>query len=330
MIEFSHLQKTIAQATVVDIELLRVEKGQVVAVVGATSQVKTVLGQMLCGRVPPTAGTIRLAGLDPATQWEQLSRWVGLLPPENSLYPRLTARQNLTFYADLYGVSRGRADELLHQVGLMDRANERVEHLTPSMARRLALGRTLLHQPEMLILIEPFAECDATSVALLSRLIKEQSAAAAVLIIASDKSGLTPLEPTFYRLEQGKFRREDITPAAIPESQLPFKIPARLDGKVALVNAGDILYAATDESKTTLYTKTGPIPTHLTMSEVEQRLARQGFFRAHRTHLVNLQHIKEVVTYTRNSYTIILDDAAATEIPLSKTAARDLRELLGY
>ncbi|MCL4868835.1 MAG: LytTR family transcriptional regulator DNA-binding domain-containing protein [Anaerolineae bacterium] len=328
MIELIHLQKTIAQATVVDIELLRVEKGQIAAIVGATSQVKTVLGQMLGGRVPPTAGTVRLAGLDPATQWAQLSRRVGLLAPENSLYPRLTARQNLTFYADLYGVSRGRADELLHQVGLMDRANERVEHLSPSMARRLALGRTLLHQPEILLLLEPYAECDAASVAILSRLIQEQSAA--ILIVASDKSGLHTLKPTCYWLEQGKLRLEETVAAAAAESHLPFKIPARLDGKVALVNPGDILYAATDESKTTLYTKTGPIPTHLNMSEVEQRLARQGFFRAHRTHLVNLQHIKEIVTYTRNSYTIILDDAAATEIPLSKTAARDLRELLDY
>jgi ABC-2 type transport system ATP-binding protein len=109
---------------------------------------------------------------------------------------------------------------------------------------------------------------------------------------------------------------------------MPFKIPARLDGKVALINPGDILYAAAEDSKTVLCTENGRIPTHLTLNEVEHRLARSGFFRAHRSYLVNLQHVTEVIAYTRNSYTLILEDSS--EIPLSKSAAKDLRALLDY
>jgi ABC-2 type transport system ATP-binding protein len=329
MIELTHIQKVVAQATVLSIESLKVEPGQTVGILGATGQAKTLLWQLLCGRVPPTAGTIRLAGLDPVHQWDQLSRQVGLLPLENSLYPRLTARQNLAFFADMYGLNRGRVDQVLHQVGLTDQAHERTESLSPGLARRLAFGRMILHQPSILILVEPFAECDASSVEVLSRLIAEL-AAAAILIIATESTGLRSLCQTFCVLEQGRLVNEISPQSPNQASHVPFKIPARLEGKVALINAGDILYAATDESKTVLYTKNGPVPTHLTMSEVEGRLARQGFFRAHRTHLVNLQHIKEVVAYTRNSFTIVLDDAAATELPLSKTAARDLRDLLDY
>ncbi|HFE67513.1 MAG TPA: LytTR family transcriptional regulator, partial [Chloroflexi bacterium] len=62
-------------------------------------------------------------------------------------------------------------------------------------------------------------------------------------------------------------------------------------------------------------------------------LSRSGFFRAHRSYLVNLQQIKEVIAYTRNSYTLILDNGGSgdrSEIPLSKGAARELRELLDY
>jgi ABC-2 type transport system ATP-binding protein len=59
-------------------------------------------------------------------------------------------------------------------------------------------------------------------------------------------------------------------------------------------------------------------------------LARSGFFRAHRSYLVNLQHVKEVIPYTRNSFSLRLDDPQNTEIPLSKSAAGELRELLGY
>lgn len=331
MIELTHVHKVVDQATVLEIESLRVEPGQIVAVTGMTGAVKTILWQLLSGRMPPTAGTVRLAGLDPASQWSTLTHWVGLLPAENALYPRLTAQQNLAFYADLYGVDRGRVTQLLHQVGLTDRADQRAESLPPGLARRLAFGRAILHQPRLLILVEPFTECDGPTIDLLSRLVMEFAAANhTTLIIAAETTGLRPLCHTFYVLEQGKLIPQSSPQPVNQDGRVPFKIPARLDGKVVLVNASDILYAATDESKTTLYTHTGPVPTHLTMAEVEERLARQGFFRAHRTHLVNLQHIKEVVAYTRNSYTIVLDDAAATEIPLSKTSARDLRDLLDY
>lgn len=329
MIELTHVQKVVVQATVLAIESLRVEPGQTVGILGATGQAKTLLWQLLSGRVPCTAGTIRLAGLDPVHHWDQLTRQVGLLPLENSLYTRLTVRQNLTFFANMYGLNRGRVDQVLHQVGLTDQANERTESLSPGLARRLAFGRMILHQPTILILMEPFTECDASSIEVLSRLIGEL-AAAAILIITAESTGLRSLCQTFYVLEQGRLVNEILPQSPNQDGHVPFKIPARLEGKVALINAGDILYAATDESKTVLYTKNGPIPTHLTMSEVEGRLVRQGFFRAHRTHLVNLQHVKEVIAYTRNSFTIVLDDAAATELPLSKTAARDLRDLLDY
>ena len=66
------------------------------------------------------------------------------------------------------------------------------------------------------------------------------------------------------------------------------------------------------------------------MSELEQRLSRSGFFRAHRGYLVNLQHVKEVIPYTRDSYSLRLKDPEGTKIPLSKTAARELRAILGY
>lgn len=64
--------------------------------------------------------------------------------------------------------------------------------------------------------------------------------------------------------------------------------------------------------------------------ELEERLAGRGFFRAHRSYLVNLQHVKSVIPYTRATYSLILDDPAGTEIPLSRNAATELRQLLGY
>jgi ABC-2 type transport system ATP-binding protein len=63
---------------------------------------------------------------------------------------------------------------------------------------------------------------------------------------------------------------------------------------------------------------------------MEEKLSRSGFFRAHRAYLVNLQHVKEVIPFTRNSFSLRLTDSDNTEIPLSKSAAGELSDLLGY
>ncbi|RPI57981.1 MAG: LytTR family transcriptional regulator [Chloroflexi bacterium] len=114
------------------------------------------------------------------------------------------------------------------------------------------------------------------------------------------------------------------------QDDLPFKIPARQEGEIHLINPAQVLYASAEGGRTWLHTAEGPIATHLTLSELEARLVHHGFFRAHRGYLVNLQRVKMVVPYTRDSFSLVLDDADNSEVPLSKAAARDLRDFIGY
>ena len=100
---------------------------------------------------------------------------------------------------------------------------------------------------------------------------------------------------------------------------------------MTLVHPGDILFADADEGRAALHTADGErLVTQFTLSELEKRLSSRGFFRAHRGYLVNLQHVTEVIPFTRNSFNLRLDDEAGSLIPLSKTAAAELRDLLGY
>ncbi|WP_165423625.1 LytTR family DNA-binding domain-containing protein [Ktedonosporobacter rubrisoli] len=97
-----------------------------------------------------------------------------------------------------------------------------------------------------------------------------------------------------------------------------------------LYDPGEILYASSKDGKTYLRTANEEAVTNFTLQELESRLSGRGFFRTHRAYLVNLQHIKAVVQYTRNSYLLLLDDCQETTIPLSKQAERALQDLLGY
>jgi ABC-2 type transport system ATP-binding protein len=330
VIAIAGLQKVIDQTLMVDIDALTVESGEIAAVVGPVGSGKAMLFDLMIGSVRPTAGTLRLDGIDPVVDRGAFSRRVGVLFAEDGLYKHQSPLGNLAFQCRLRGLPKSRAREVLNRVGLADRADTRLDKLPPGLVRRLAFGRAILQEPRVLLLFEPLARCDEASISLLSALVRRQAdAGAAVLILADDTANLTGLCDTIHLLTQGRIV-ESVQPRQEPQAKLPFKIPVRLEGRVALVNPSDILYAAAEGGRSFLQTAEARLPSQFTLSELEERLARSGFFRAHRSYLVNLQHVREVIPYTRNSFSLILDDPAGTEIPLSKSAAGELRELLDY
>ena len=329
-IEIKGLQKVIDQNVVIDIDALVVRAGEIASIIGPPDSGKVILLQLLTGRVQPTAGVLQVLGLSPFSERQRLSRSLGVLFAADAVYRRQSPYGNLRFYCRLYGLPKTRADEVLTLVGLADRAKARLDKLPAGLARRLAFGYTIVHQPKVLLLVEPFARCDEGSISLLSNLMRQLAGdGAALLILADDGANLTSLCDTIHTFGHGEIIETRI-PKNERQADLPFKIPVRLEASVALVNPGDILYATTELSQTYLQTVEGRLPAQFTLIELEGRLASSGFFRAHRGYLVNLQYVKEVVTYTRNSFSLILDDAAGTEIPLSKSAARELRDLLDY
>jgi len=329
MIEILRLQKVMDGNTVIDIADLRVAAGEIAAIIGPVGSGKGQLLDLLMGKALPTVGSVKIGDIAP-TRRDAFSQFVGMLFQEDGLYPRQTAHQNLAFQARLYGLGKSRVNEVLTQVGLADHAEMRVDKLASGLARRLAFGRAILHEPKVLILVEPFERCDESSITLLTRLLRQYAADnGAVLILADDNANLHAVCDTVYLLNQGRIA-ESYHPGEEGQANLPFKIPVRLEGKVALINPVDILFADAAEGRAYLQTREARLPTQFTLSELEERLARSGFFRAHRGYLVNLQHVKEVIPYTRNSFSLRLNDEANTEIPLSKSAAGELRELLGY
>ncbi len=325
-----NLQKVIEHKTVLNIPALEINAGEIVGLVGPVGSGKDTLFELLTGQMQPTAGTVRLAGIDPASDRKRFSRCVGVLFAGNRLYERCSAADNLQFQRRLYGLPKTRVKEVLGLVGLADHAHVSAGKLSSSLARRLALGRALLHAPSVFVLVEPFAKCDTATITLLIRLMQRLAdGGAALLILSDDAPHLDMLCGTVHVLDQGRII-ETYHPDEERHAEIPFKIPVQLEGKVTLVNPADVLYAAAEAGAILLYTVEQTFPTQFTLNELEERLSRSGFFRAHRSYLVNLQRVKDVIPYTRNSFSLCLDDEANTEIPLSKSAARELRELLDY
>jgi ABC-2 type transport system ATP-binding protein len=331
MIELQRVQKVVDGHTALVIDELVVEPGQVSAVVGPADSGIDALQALLIGRTRPTSGRVAVAGCDPFADRDGFSRTVGVLFVDDALYSSRSVRGNLSFHARLRGLPKGRADEVLALVGLADHAGAKLDKLSSSLSRRLAFGVAVLHEPHVLLLADPFARCDEASIALLSQRIAEHAeGGGSALILADNDAYLFDLCATIHSLEQGRIVGSRNPRDEATGNAMPFKIPVKAEGSVVLVNPADILYVVSEDGRVSLHTRNEKLPTQYTLTELEARLSRSGFFRAHRGYLVNLQHVVEVIPFTRSSFSLRLGDPDDTMIPLSKDAARELRELLDF
>ena len=135
------------------------EPGKVYGLLGPNGAGKTTLMNLITGLYRPASGAVRVLGLDPVHDARKVRREIGLVPQETSLYPELSALENLRFHAALYlddqRAAECRIGEVLELVDLADRAKDAVGSYSGGMKRRLALGRAMLADPRILLLDEP-------------------------------------------------------------------------------------------------------------------------------------------------------------------------------
>ncbi len=164
VIEVDGLTKRFGDFTAVDGVTFHIDRGEVVGYLGPNGSGKTTTMRLLLGLLRPSAGQARVLGHDPARAAERIRPRVGYMSQKFALYDDLTVRENLVFYAGIYGMRpaayRPRVRELIGMVGLAGRENERAAALAGGWRQRLALGIALVHAPQLLFLDEPTSGVD--------------------------------------------------------------------------------------------------------------------------------------------------------------------------
>ena len=158
------LVKRFADFTAVDGIDVDVRRGEAFGFLGPNGAGKSSTMRMIGCVSPPTDGTLSILGLDPLRDGPKIRAKLGVCPQLDNLDQELTVRENLTTYARFFGiprkVARRRADELLEFVQLTERANSKVEPLSGGMKRRLTIARSLVNEPEIVLLDEPTTGLD--------------------------------------------------------------------------------------------------------------------------------------------------------------------------
>jgi heme exporter protein A len=166
------------------------QEGQTLVVFGPNGAGKTTLLRVLATLLRPHAGNVCVLGSRlPQEAWAVRGR-LGLLGHEPLLYRELTARENLRFHARLHAVGDERVRELLERVGIDGRSGEPLRTLSRGMVQRVAVARTVLHDPELLLLDEPNANLDPAAVEMVAPLIGASSGRTRVICSHDPTGGL--------------------------------------------------------------------------------------------------------------------------------------------
>ncbi len=151
MIRVEELRKSYGRTLAVDGISFQARPGEIFGLLGPNGAGKTTTISILSGLLAPTAGSVTVDGRPMSPTAAAVKRTMGIVPQEIALYDELNARENLSFWGGLYGLSgsrlRGRVDEVLALIGLTDRAGDRVKTFSGGMKRRLNLGLGLVHEP---------------------------------------------------------------------------------------------------------------------------------------------------------------------------------------
>jgi ABC-2 type transport system ATP-binding protein len=197
IIEVRKLVKRYGELTAVDSVSFEVREGEIFGLLGPNGAGKTTTIAILSCLIPPTSGTVLVAGIDVTRDSLAARSKIGVVPQEVALYPSLSARENLAFWGRMYGVpsealSR-RIDEILETVELTERAGNRLDTFSGGMKRRVNIAAGLLHRPEVLFLDEPTVGIDPQTRRNILDLVKDLNA-----------RGLSVLYTTHY-LEEAEF-----------------------------------------------------------------------------------------------------------------------------
>ena len=177
VIEASGLRKEFGSFTAVAGIDVEVARGEAFGFLGPNGAGKTSTMRMIGCVSPVSGGTLRIFGDDPATHGRSIRARLGVVPQTDQLDNELTVLENLVIYGRYFDLSRAeckrRARDLLEFVQLSDRADSRVEPLSGGMKRRVTIARSLINEPELLLLDEPYSSLDADGSKLVDDLLSE-------------------------------------------------------------------------------------------------------------------------------------------------------------
>jgi heme exporter protein A len=205
VVETRAIIKTFGVTPVLRDVSLQINEGRCAVLIGGNGSGKSTLLRIIAGLSQPTSGEAMVFGQN-SRNLGTARRRIGMLTHQSWLYPNLTARENLEFYAELYGLPH--RDEIttrwIESVRLNASANERVREFSRGMEQRLSIARAMMAEPDLLLLDEPFAALDPDAVAIVAGLIRAAIARGCAALLTAHSQLDLSIEVERYQIANGR------------------------------------------------------------------------------------------------------------------------------
>jgi sodium transport system ATP-binding protein len=163
-VKIDRLEKTLGKNKVLRGISLEAASGEIFGLLGPNGAGKTTTLRTICTLLTPDAGSVEVLGFDTRSAPEQVRQRVGVVTADIGVYPRLSARENITYFAELSGVLDGeirrRVDVVLERLDMVSFANQRAESLSSGQKQKVAIARAIVHDPAVLMFDEPTSNLD--------------------------------------------------------------------------------------------------------------------------------------------------------------------------
>jgi len=257
----------------------QVAAGEVLGFLGPNGAGKSTIIKVLTGQLNPRSGSARILSQDVGRDRPEVQARIGVCFEEKNLYLNMSGRENLRFFARLFGMPRFDPDPLLVRVGLAERGGDRVRSYSKGMRQRLMVARTLVNHPDVLFLDEPTDGLDPVSARTIRDIIREEAArGAAVLLTTHDMWEADELSDRVAFINEGRIAALD-TPEnlKLQYGQRRVKVRTRVRGEIQeeLITlddpeAGERLRAAASQDLLTIHTE------EATLEQIFIRLTGRG------------------------------------------------------
>ncbi len=242
ILEVQNLAKNYGDFQAVKGVSFNIEEGEIFSLLGPNGAGKTTTISMLSTLYTPTSGDATIAGHSITKNPMDVRNAIGVVPQDLALYEDLTARENLIFWGQMYGLGgsalKSRVEEVLEQIGLVDKAKDRVKTYSGGMKRRVNIGVGLLHKPRLLFMDEPTVGIDPQSRRAILDTVKDLN-----------KKGMTVLYTTHYMEEAEE-----------------------LSNRVGIIDHGELIAIGTQKELTTQVGETETLVLHIGENEDPEAL----------------------------------------------------------
>lgn len=261
---------------------------------------------------------------------------VNVFDQKDGLYHRLLVEDNIRFYHKWFQCQIP-LPEILVLLGLQNCTKKPLHKCSESEIRRVYFGKYLMSGSSPIIFREPIHGVDIKTIQIFINVLEYlKETSTPILVLVSNLEHALLLGDTPYKLNKNGIQQIEVDEAdettqkkadrSEPSTINLYKIPAKVDDKMILFDPLEIDYIESQDGKAMLVINDESYTLDFTLAEIEKRLKVYGFYRCHRSYIVNLQKVREIITWSKNTYSLRIDNKPESTIPLSRTKIQDIQE----